>query len=134
MATLRFLLEEGQLQFAWQGCLGFVILLLASPTLDLGNFLHKLLRKLVMLCLVHSDLMPEMPRNASLRRGWPPNIQKIPKKYENGPKITIFFRIFGGQPGVGDFVFMFSDFSVVPGFWGFFGSVPPLQDRKFWVP
>ena len=59
--------------------------------------------------------------------GWPPeNMKKIPKKYEKGPKITIFvffryfFRIFGGQSGVGNFFFFFVIFSY---FWdpGVFG-------------
>ena len=48
--------------------------------------------------------------------GWPPkNQKKTPKKYQNSTKtaifvpfwyfFVIFFGFFGGQPGVGDFVF-----------------------------
>ena len=55
----------------------------------------------------------------------PKNTKKIPKKYENGPKMTIFvffryfFRIFGARPWVGDFVFFFRNFFVFSGFRGF---------------
>ena len=43
--------------------------------------------------------------------------KKYRKKYENGPKMTVFvfflylFRIFGARPGVGDFVIFFVFFS-----------------------
>ena len=60
------------------------------------------------------------PENTKNIQNPPPRVdprkyEKIPKKYKNGPKIAVvgpfsyffryFFRIFGGQPGVGDFVF-----------------------------
>ena len=66
---------------------------------------------------------PENPQTPKIRKKYqiphpgltPGNTEKIPKKYKNGPKIAVFgpfsyffryfFCIFGGQPGVGDFVF-----------------------------
>ena len=55
--------------------------------------------------------------------------RKIPKKYKNGPKITVFvfflffffffFRIFGARPGVGDSVIFSYYLFVFPGLRGF---------------
>ena len=65
---------------------------------------------------------PENPQSPKIRKKYeiphpglaPENTEKIPKKYENGPEngnfwavfvfFRYFFRISGGQPGVGDLV------------------------------
>ena len=55
-------------------------------------------------------------------------IRKRPKTAIFGPFLYFFryfFRISGGQPGVGDFVFF-----RIFGLWGFSGSVAGPQDRK----
>ena len=55
----------------------------------------------------------------------PENTEKLPRKYKNGPKMTIFvffwyfFRIFGARLRVGDFVIFFLIFFVFPVLGGF---------------
>ena len=86
---------------------------------------------------------PENPQSPKIRKKHkiphpglaPENTEKIPKKYENGPKTAIFgrFCIFSGifsvfpgvHPGWG-ILYFFRIF----GLWGFSGSVAGPQDRK----
>ena len=65
----------------------------------------------------------------------PGNTEKIQKNYKNGEKTAVFviflyfFRIFGSQPGMGDFVF-FPYFFRISSFEGFSYSVAPRGDPK----
>ena len=85
--------------------------------------------------------MPNPPRQGP---GCPLKIRKNYQK-KKGQKLPFlyffgnFFRIFGGQPGVEDFVFFFRNFFVFPGFRGFWALYHPRGivtlggfPRAFW--
>ena len=86
---------------------------------------------------------PKNPQSPKIRKKYkiphpglaPENTEKIPKRYENGPKTAIsgpflyFFGIFSVFPGVNprwEILYFFCIFGVS----GFSGSVAGLQDRN----